>query len=207
MTERERPTRRIGGGDIPKLLGLSPYGDALDVYERIVLGKESEWNPKMERGQAIEPVLRAHAQRVLGLELEDTESDYHARPDVDFAWAQIDDLGHWQGVPACIDYKSVSRFARGWGPPGSDTVPPHIHAQMAWELYCSGRELGVVIAGFGDDRPPPEIFCLSNVITYEIERDEEFERFAVMIARHFWTSHVLARVPPTIERKRKKKAS
>lgn len=198
------PGRRIGGSDIPKLLGLSNYGDERDVYERIVRGRDAEWNPKMERGAAMEPVLRALGQQMLQLELETVESDYFAHPTYEFAGAQVDDLARWFGMPAAVDYKSVNRWSRGWGPEGSDEVPEHIRAQMTWELLCSGRELGLLVVGFGDDVPPPEMFHIANVVPYQIQRDEEFEAFCLSVAHSFWEKHVLPRVPPSTSGKRKK---
>lgn len=181
---------------MPKLLGISPYGGPLEVYERIVLGKEAEWNPRMERGVVMEPVLRALGQQHLGLEVEDVESDYHDHPDLEFAWAQIDDLAVWNGMPCVVDYKSQSRWAKGWGRDGSDEVPETIRAQVAWELACSDRELGLLVVGFGDDVPAPEVFNLSHVVTYQVQRDGVFESYCVQVAREFWLEHVIPSVPP-----------
>lgn len=194
-----RPKRRIGGSDIAKLLGISRYGNEADVYLRIVEDVEDEWNPMMERGAAVEPELRAFGQRVLGLELEEPESDYHKHPGLEFAGAQIDDLARWQGMPVCVDYKSQSRWAKGWGPEGSDVVPEHIRAQVTWELLCADRELGLLVVGFGEDAPPPSLFILANVITYQIQRDGPFESLCVATAREFWQRHVFPRVPPAIK--------
>ncbi len=204
-----KPPRRIGGSDIAKLLGLSSYGNAMNVYQRCVEGLEDEWSTVMERGAAVEPELRAYGQRHLGLELEDTTSDYHDHPRLDFAHAQIDDLARWNGMPVVVDYKSQNRWAKGWGPEGSDVVPEHIRAQVTWEMLCADRELGLLVVGFGDDRPSPIIFTVSNVITYEVQRDEEFERYCILVAREFWERHVLPRTPPSIKPigKRKKAAN
>jgi predicted phage-related endonuclease len=198
--------RRLGGSDIAKLLGISPYGGPLEVYERIVLGVEAEWNPRMERGTMFEPVLRALGQRILGIEVEDAESDYWDHPEWEFARAQIDDVARWNGLRVAVDYKTVSRFAKGWGPDGTDVVPAHIHAQMAWELSCCDRELGLLVAGFGDDVPAPEVFNMSHVLTYQVQRDPLFESHLRAVAKEFWETHVLPCVPPnktTGKRKRK----
>lgn len=201
-----KPNRRIGGSDIGKLLGLSKYGNAADVYLRIVEGVDDEWNPRMERGAAVEPVLRAHAQRAMGLELEDSASDVHAHPGNDFAWAQVDDIARWQGMPVAVDYKSQSAFAKGWGAPGSADVPESIAAQVAWELACTGRELGLVVVGFGTDAPAPDIFHVHNVVHYEIERDHQFEALCLQVAREFWEGCVIPRRPPSVKPLGKKQA-
>jgi predicted phage-related endonuclease len=195
--------KRIGGTDIPKLLGLSPYGDELDVYLRIIEDKETPWNAAMERGAMVEPLLRAHSQRVLGLELETREDDYCAHPELEFAGAQVDDLAVRHGLPLVIEYKSVNSFAKGWGPDGSDEVPEHVRAQVAWEMLCSDRPMCLIVAGFGRD--VDDDFCLTNVCAYEIQRDEEFERLCMAVARNFWEQHIIPRVPPSIQRERKRR--
>lgn len=193
------PGRRIGGSDIAKLAGVSKYGNAADVYARVVLGEEAEWNPRMERGAAVEPELRAFGQRFLGLELEDVESDIHVAKHVDFAHAQVDDIARWNGLPVAVDYKSQSVFAKGWGPEGSDEVPEQYRIQMAWELMCSDRELGLLVVGFGQDAPPPALFVVANVITYQLQRDGVFESYLLETARTFWTDNVMRRVPPDMK--------
>lgn len=206
MSNAQRYTRRIGGSDIGKLLGLSRYGNEADVYLRIVEGLEDAWSPVMERGAAVEPQLRAYGQNALGIELDDVESDYHDHPTLEFARAQIDDVARLAGVPCCVDYKSQSRWAKGWGAEGSDDVPPAIHAQIAWEMLCADRELGLLVVGFGDDAPPPDLFHIANVITYQVQRDPTFEAALVQTAREFWNGHVLPRVPPSIKPLGKKQA-
>jgi hypothetical protein len=199
------PSRRLGGSDIGKLLGLSKYGNEADVYLRVVEGIDDEWNPLMERGAAVEPQLRAFAQRFLELELEDSESDYHDCPRLEFARAQVDDVARFRGVPVCVDYKSQNRWVKGWGAPNSDEVPASIHAQIAWEMLCTDRPLGILVVGFGEDVDGPDIFHIANVIPYQVERDEEFEALCVNTARDFWNRHVLPKVPPSIKPLGKKK--
>lgn len=197
--------RRIGGSDIGKLLGLSPYGGPAEVYQRIVLGIEAEWNPRMERGAAVEPELRAFGQRVLRLNLEDFESDVAICSVVDFAHAQCDDRAKLRGVPVVVDYKSQSSFAKGWGPDGSDEVPEHYLAQIDWEMFCSDRDLGLFVVGFGVDLPPPRLFDVTNVCTYHIHRDGIRESYAREIAREFWEMHIIPKVPPAATPKKEKR--
>lgn len=196
--------RRIGGSDVPKLMGISPYGGPLEVYERIVLAVEAPWNPRMERGAVMEPVLRAIGQEHFGLELEAVENDTHDHPAWEFARAQVDDLARWLGLPVAVDYKSQSRWAKGWGADGSDEVPETIRAQLAWEMACTDRELGLLVVGFGEDVDGPEIFDLQSVVTYQVERDLYFESYLRTLAESFWCEHVLPGVPPKPTGKKRK---
>jgi hypothetical protein len=131
--------------------------------------------------------------------MESTESDYHDHPTLPFARAQIDDLARWDGMPVAVDYKSVSRWAKGWGAPGTDEVPESINAQLAWEMACADRELGLLVVGFGEDAPPPAIFHVSNVVHYQVQRCPVFESYCVAVAREFYEAHVLTRVPPAMK--------
>lgn len=197
--------RRIGGSDIPKLLGVSPYGGPLEVYERIVLGVRAPWNPRMQRGINEEPKLRKYGADVLRLELEERDSDYHPHPSMDFAHAQVDDLAVWDGHSVVVDYKTVNRWVKGWGAPMTDAVPAHIRAQLAWEMLCCDRDLGLLVVGFGEDGPTPESFVMANVVTYQVERDPLFEAECVRVAEKFWLEHVLPEVPPAQTQPGKKK--
>lgn len=199
--------KRIGGSDIAKLLGLSRYGGPLEVYQRIVEGVETEWNAVLARGTAMEPVLRAHGQRLLpGLELEAMPSEYVDSPEHEFAHAQIDDLGRWDGMPVVVEYKSQSQFAPGWlhGADG-DEIPAGYAAQVAWQLMCTQRELALVVVGFGQDTKDGD-FNLHNIASYEVEREPMFEAYCLQVAKEFWEAHVLRHVPPVNE-PRKRRAS
>lgn len=203
----EEQNQRIGGSDIAKLLGLSKYGGPLEVYQRIVGGAQDEWSRPMERGAAVEPVLRAHGQRMFGLELEELPSDYIYSPEHEFARAQIDDLARWNGVPVVVEYKSQSQFARGWlhGEAG-DVIPEGYEPQVGWELMCTGRALAIVVVGFGQDTPSGD-FDIHNVNLYEVQREPEFEAYCLHVAKEFWERHILRRVPPAIQPYKKRRAS
>lgn len=199
--------RRIGGSDIGKLLGLSRYGNAADVYLRIVEEQDDEWTAPMERGAMVEPLLRAHAQRAMGVELEDMASEYVESAVHDFAWAQVDDLARWQGQPVVVEYKSQSQWAKGWTRgEGGDCIPAGYAAQVAWQLMCSDRELALVVVGFGQDTEDGG-FDMHNVTHFEVQRDPVFESYCLQVAKTFWAEHVLRRVPPDMKPLRKKRAA
>jgi predicted phage-related endonuclease len=199
--------RRIGGSDIAKILGISKYGNCRDVYDRIVLSLEEPPGPLAKRGTMFEPVLRAHAQNHLGVSVEDVASDYHRHPDHEFAHAQIDDLAHWFGTPVVVDYKTVNRFARkyGWGKAGTDEVPEHYRAQVAWGMACTNRDRALVVAAFGEDVKTDEVFIIEDMCSYEIERCPEYESYLLGVANEFWVRHVVPRTPPEMKPIGKKK--
>lgn len=207
-----RLRRRIGGTDIGKLLGWSSYGGPPEVFDRCVLGLEGKRNSKTDRGLLMEPRLRAIAAARFGFEIEPhcgvgENKDYYEHPDNDFAHAQIDSLATWKGRRVVLDFKSQNIFAqRYWGPDGSDRVPDSIHAQVAWGMACADRDLAVLVAGFGRDVDGPEVFDLSHVVTYFVEREPVFESYCLSVGREFWESHIRPGVRPASKstgRKRK----
>lgn len=206
MGEGLHPGRRIGGSDVPKLLGLSPYGNAADVYERVVLGVEQPWTPAMDRGIALEPTLRAHARAAWPeLVLEDRERDIHDHPTLDFLRAQVDDTGRDAGLPVVIDYKSQSRWAKGWGAPETDEVPETYLLQLTVQMMCCDRPAAYAVVGFGTDVQGEELFALESVQRYVLERDAELEARIVEACESFWRRHVLPRVPPPMQPTRGKR--
>jgi predicted phage-related endonuclease len=198
--------RRIGGSDIAKLLGLSKYGNARDVYDRVVLGLEEPAGPLADRGKRFEPVCRAHAQNHLGVSLDEhtgwgDNRDYYDHAHHEFARAQIDDLAHWFGIPVVCDYKTVNKFSRryGWGKPGTDIVPEAYRAQVAWGMACADRDRAIVVAAFGEDVKDERVFIIEDICTYEIERCPEFESYLLGVANEFWLEHVIPERAPEIK--------
>lgn len=208
MSDDTELLQRIGGSDIPKLLGVTKHGGPFEVYQRIVEHIDEPGRPVMWRGNAMEPVLRAHGQRLLGWDLEDLpDTDYMNSAAHEFARAQIDDLARWQGIPIVVEYKSQNKYARGWArSAGGDLIPPTYAAQVAWQLLCADRDLAIVVAGFGLDLPDGD-FDLLNISTFEVHRDLEFEAYCLHVAREFWEQHVIRRVPPLPRPATKRRAS
>lgn len=207
--------RRLGGSDIAKLLGVSKYGNARDVYDRCALGLEEGWKPIMQRGAVHEPHLRAIGQTKFGFELEphngqEEAKDYYPHAFHEFAWAQIDDLARWRGMSVCVDYKTTSIWAQKmWGPDGSDEVPEQYRAQFAWEMACTDRDLCIALVGFGEDDKQTGGFEIRSVVSYFVERDPIFESHCLAVAKDFWLSHAVPGVPPNMKPigKNKRKAA
>lgn len=196
--------RRIGGSDIPMLLGISKYGNEADVFLRIVEGADRLWTKPMTRGNVVEPDLRSYAVKVLNLEItEHHDSDYHhVHPGNDFAHAQVDDIGTMDDEcgshPVCVDYKSQSTFAKGWGAAYTDVVPEPIRAQVAWEMACTDLDLALVVTGFGTDTTDGG-FNIANVVPYVLERDGVYESYILGVGREFWEKHILTGIPPDVK--------
>lgn len=179
-------TRLIGGTDVPRILGIAPFGGPIDAYRRIVEGYSPPMNPAMKRGLRLEPVVRA-------IYVDETEATLEPHPGYlrskrhEFMGASVDDLARRDGEKLVAEYKTAGlRQMRHWGESGTDQVPDHYRVQVAWYLAATGLpagDLAVLIAG--DD-----FRC------YRIERDLELESMLLEACERFWVDHVKAQKPP-----------
>lgn len=178
--------RKIGGTDISKLCGLSPYGGPHSVYARIVEGVDAQQNQAMRRGKLLEPVVRQMYVEDVGAELL-PHPGILASPRYDFAVASVDDLAALRGEDRVAEYKSASlRTIADWGDEGTDEVPMPYLVQCAWYLMVTDlpvADLAVLIAG-------------DTFRCYRIRRDLELESSLLETAERFWVNHVLRGVPP-----------
>jgi len=202
---RDADWRLVGGSDVAKLLGLSPYGNAADVYERVVLGVEHPTTPIQLRGQVLEPVLRG----LLVAERPDWRrvtraDDYHAHPGLPLR-AQVDDVFGTPDGEVVVDYKSVSRWAKGYGEAGTDEVPEHYLVQLAVEMLCADTREAFLVCGFGDDDRKGGDFVLQRTATYRAMRDEALDAVIENAVNKFWAEHVQPRRAPDMKPWRGKK--
>lgn len=203
----ELPKRRIGGTDISKLCGVNPYGDAFDVWERIVLSKQQPLNPRMIRGQREEPRIRAMFVEQTGAELVSPKPDVVQHPEHEFATVSPDDWAVWDGFAVSVDYKSVSVFAaKSYGPDGSDQVPDHYALQLHWAMCVADKPIAALFCAFGKDvknEKDEDAFAIEETRLYWLERDHELDRNLLRIAGDFWERYVLTGTPPPREPKKK----
>lgn len=152
----------LGGSEIAAVLGLSPYESRFTLHHRKAgLAGPQEENSEMEWGKRLEPVIAdKFADEHPDRPLHRTGVWCHPeRP-----W-QICSPDRFIGDPEHPDDLLEIKTARvdvGWGPDGSDEVPPHIRVQCLWQAdtFDLPRTLVAVLIGGCDYRE------------YVIERDE-----------------------------------
>jgi putative phage-type endonuclease len=175
--------RKIGGTDIGKIVGVSPYGGPVDVYRRIVEGHTVEQTQPMRRGQLLEPVVRAMYVEQTGAELEPHPGVIESAR---YPWmmASVDDLARPDKV---VEFKSANlNMLSKWGAEGTDEVPEHYATQVHWYMAATDRpeaDLAVLIAG-------------DTFRVYHLRRDLEIESFLLEAAERFWRDHIEAKRPP-----------
>lgn len=180
-----KPMRRIGGTDISRIIGVSPYGGPIDAWRRIVEGYSPPENDAMRRGLRLEPVVRQ-------LYLDETGARLREHPGVvlskkhAFMAASVDDMAVRDGSEVVCEWKTAGiRAARDWGTEG-DEVPTAYLVQVAWYLAATelhAADLAVLI-GVDDFR------------VFRLIRDMELEAMLVERAESFWRDYCLTGKPP-----------
>lgn len=177
--------RRIGGTDAPKLMGLSKYGGPIDVFARIVEGKENAIDPfTAKRGKLLEPVIRELGRDRYGWALKphpgiilDREREWCA--------SSPDDL--LADEEAGIDYKSVDpRGGAAYGDEETDQVPFDVFVQCTHYMAALDRPRWYVVAYFGGN----------DLRRYFLERDLDVEAAWLEACERFWVDHVMPKRPP-----------
>lgn len=181
QTEEWLKWRKTGvtATDIPQILGLSPWGNALDVW----LNKKNVSSTKfqseqMSWGQKLEPlIVSTHAEQTgLNLLLSPCYQD-------GYYLASLDAIGTTQtGDKINIEAKTDSRSS-GWF-----TVPQHYRLQCQWQMFVSGLEvtdLTVLHRG-------------STLVAHRVERDDEMIGLLKTVADDFWVHYVQNDVRPDV---------
>lgn len=188
------PARKIGGSVIPQILGKSKWGSPLDAYLELRKEKENttETTEDQDRGNFLEPALRAWAEKKTGIVFEKPAKTavFEEWP---FATYSADGLsvglvsGKGQPNPNTLLEIKSPRFADlfEWGEPGTDEVPEPYLLQVAWGLMVTGRQRGIVAALIGGE-----------LRLYNIERNLDLERKMLDAAKRFVDQHVIPGVPP-----------
>lgn len=189
MATRNDRTQYIGGSDIGKIIGVSPYGDQFSLYlEKIGELDPPEIETKVQRrGKILEPaIIQLHAAEY-GVEFQPGVT--LALPQSPHYRAQIDARERTQDGLIPSEIKSVTEFTPRhlWGASGTDDAPTSHCAQLHWQMMAMDAPCGRIRAMLGADYFP----------FYTIERDPKVDAFLLEQAAEFW-SRVQDRRPPTI---------
>lgn len=183
----EARRKGIGSSDVAKIVGISRFGTALDVYlDKVnpVAASTRPMEPRLEWGQRAEPMIAAAIMDHHGWELAKPKTMAHAEHS--FLLASPDrenDSGE------LIEIKTAER-ADGWGEPETDEIPDQywLQVQHQLEVFASHRTdvetcWVFVLIGQGDFR------------RYRIPRDPGYLDTVIEPLREFWTA-VETRTPP-----------
>lgn len=177
----------LGGSDIARILGISPFGNAMDVF---VEKTDPEVGPRQETeamhfGQVLEQVIAGEFARRTGFKVQRRRKLYR-HPSIPYLGGHIDRLivGQPDG-PEILECKATGSWNRNdW----DDGAPLHYVAQVQHYLDVTGAVQGyiAVLIGGNDFR------------IVRVARDDTFIDHMHAAAEAFWLC-VETGTPPTID--------
>jgi putative phage-type endonuclease len=177
----------IGSSDVAKILGLSRFGTALDVYlSKVNPPSQEKMAPHLEWGLRKESVIAAAITDHYGWPLTKPGAVIHR--EYRFLIANPDRLKAAGGENEAIEIKTSER-ADGWGESETDEVPDEYWLQCQHQMEVLHESYGVKVCW---------LFVLigaSDFRRYRIERDPKYLGDFLEPLREFW-SCVENRTPP-----------
>lgn len=185
MALSDAEKRLVGGSDVAAIVGISPYGSAFSVWDRIVNGTERDDTPAMSRGRRLEPVVldwyAEQTGRALIREVRWKTGVPHLRASLDaVACAHAED---WDRV---VDAKTAgANEAHRYGEEGTDQIPQEYLCQFQFYMGLTGRpQTDVPALVAGDFR------------LYHVAYDADVYVALREAVDRFWVDHVLTKRPP-----------
>ena len=193
--------RGLGSSTMPKILGISPWGDSSTAYDEVVsvldgnVPFEQETNLDMERGNNLEPIAANAFSARTGKVLRRVGQRKH--PEYNFLIANCDRLiCASNGDPTSIleiksPRKEKALYVRDYGP--LDEYWVQIQHQLG------------IMAAINPDAYLSAFLCVYHTdidpVISEIKRDDEWiQGVLVPAAKNFWFDHVEPRIRPEIVR-------
>ena len=189
--QRKRRRSHIGSSDMAKILGVSEWGNALDVYVDKV-GAETDDAPTaaQDDGNWIEYAIVARAREKLNLDIDphvllDSAPDPILESNADAATTN-----RQVGLEAKL--VRAQRFDDLYGEPGTDQVPYDVIVQGHMYMACEPRMERVVHAVY-----VPREHKAADWPYYFIPRNPALIDLILKAGAEFWRNHVERRIPPT----------
>lgn len=185
--------KTIGGSKVAMILGLIPeWGNPYDVYLQIVEGVEKPESEFMYWGKANEPAIRQKYIEVTGHRVEHNLPQV-VHPEFPFLTGHLDAKDHDANNSngAVVECKQAWSD-RGWGPEGSDQVPPYYLTQGVHYMGVESEATGVDI----ESTEFAILFSGNKFRRYRVERDKELEGHIQEECIRFWYNHIVPKKPP-----------
>ena len=190
LTEEQHEFRKsgIGGSEMAALLGLCPYKQPLDVFNRIVHGVASDIDPDNQPvywGNALEDAVSKAYQDRTGVKLRNMPGRRH--PEMPFLIGHLD--RKIEGERRGVEIKNVGfRVAGDWGEQGTDQVAPYYLPQVHHYNLIYDYESFDVAAVVGGQ----------ELRIYTVERSSGWDELITETASKFWRDHIETETPPPI---------
>lgn len=185
---REQQRTGIGATDTPKILGLSRYGTARTVYDRLRTDPADApppsslpaWVGMRFQGAVAELYVISTGYRVR------SALKHYRDKNEDWLVCHLD-YRVWGQPFILVECKTRSR-TEGWGPDGSQVVPRDVWAQVQHEMMVTGAQQCHVAVLFGHH----------TFRVFPIQRHDDFIVALRRILRDFWHDNHLKNVPPAL---------
>lgn len=185
----------IGGSEIAAVVGEHAFLSSFDLYAIKTGAYVVPQNDDMQRGTFLEPgVLAWYLERTGSAQSVGTGSVRHST--FSRAIATPDALvfpGFSTESPRRLLEIKCPRGSDGWGPDGSDEIPPGYLLQVQWthavlsSLVPVDSEIHVAALIWGDLR------------IYKIQADPELQSYLFLAAQNWWTTHIDGKTPPELD--------
>lgn len=138
---------RIGGSDIPVIMGLSSAKTPYRLWcEKLGLSIPDAPHPGMLKGVAEEPSIRSWASEVTGYLFQ---PEVHVNAKYEWAIASLDGLYDDDGVVTTLECKYNAKVRHEAVKQGE--VDPGHMMQMQWGFFCTGADVCIYASKNGDD--------------------------------------------------------
>lgn len=182
--QQEFRVRGIGASEVAAILGLDPYRSPIDIYAKKLGLVEDAPSFHTERGNFIEPGLRAWASKRLGVNFQPGQSRQHAEHAHVLATPDGEHEDENYRIANVLELKSPGfRTWHEWG--DGDDAPDRYVVQVVQQMLVTGAPRGHLAAWLGDD-----------LRIYTFERDAELEGVIVESIERFWRDYIETQTPP-----------
>lgn len=184
--QKEKRLGRIGSSQIAAVLGLNPYKSEYAVWEEITGRSEFKGNLATNYGEILESAIsQIFNLKYPQFELKAGETVFGPEPEwqIDTPDRLIFDAFFQQKLGA-LEIKAVGQWAgKNWN---TETAPDPVDLQTRWHLLCNDVSTGW-ICGF---------LNIQDVRFFEIQRDLDYEKAIIEVARDWWCRHIKTDTPP-----------
>ena len=180
----------IGGSDVAKVLGVSPYASARDLYYdklniKPMIDAEDNWLAK-EIGHLLEPLVAKLFEKKTGLKVYQIKKMFK-HPVYQFMYADVDFFIETEdGKRGILEIKTSHYNNKFKWLDGA--IPYHYELQTRHYMCVTDLDFAYIACLFSNSE--------EDFIFRKIERDRTFEQVLIDTEKDFWENNILARKEP-----------
>tara|TARA_Y100001963_G_scaffold147143_1_gene223067 strand:+ start:621 stop:1544 length:924 start_codon:yes stop_codon:yes gene_type:complete len=184
----EARKRGLGGSDIAAILGVSPWATPMDVYLDKHGMVEDEDSPSKLRGRIFERPIADYFAEKNGVEITPAGLFQGPRP------FMIGSPDFWVNTPGETETWGLeiktSRSDKGWGPEGTDRIPPYYATQVHWYMLVTNKKHWDLMVYFT---------LRDEFRQYRVYADEELHENMLNKASEWWQKHIVEGERPSLD--------